>query len=184
MKSILWIQSETINGNDTFVINGDIISIDEIDRREKAFIYLHETLDTFPSYKKNKLLRFLLKTKHTSNNFDIFISKGKGILIKSVLENLDEQGRLIPLMFYTKENNLSFALNLLKDNLNKKGYTLYNLDDKTLCNFISKISDIKKKGVILITVLLVSIILTLFCFRYNNNNEGYEFKRDSIYINP
>lgn len=154
MKKILWTQNENPSIPNTIVNSeGNVISVDAV--RDGGF----ELFDELLEYQKSGV-DVLLK-----NNLVVKRNKQKGVtsetigyFIKSVYDNKDNKGRLMPFMFYIESRDPKEVLEVLETCSTKLNRKLFNSDLHNI-ELVIKKNKFKKKIIVTIVIILMIIIL-------------------------
>ena len=157
MKHIVWIQSNNLGGSDNYFIEGEKISESDskiLSQAVKNIIEIQGLREC--SSKRNASLR--VQTGYP--NFTLAFCRFKGLLFKSLFNEIADDGRPRGFVCYAKSINTDFVWNYLKSCSSSLGYTLRDSDYLILDKYISIV---KKRCLFqnIMAIVLFSIIVIL-----------------------
>lgn len=131
MESILWSQGLTPTEDSVFVINGKMNRDEGSDTNQLAYNKLIQ-MSKQPAIHP-EVVHFLHKKGYVaSRQLMIAHKKGEGIFFKSVYQSLDEAGRNVAYMFYSKTDDINHAYQVFLQYSNMADRVVFESEQKVL----------------------------------------------------
>lgn len=158
MKHIVWIQSNSIGGSDNYFINGKQVFENDskiLSQAVKKIIEIQGLRECLS--KQNESLR--VQTGYP--NFTLAFSRFKGLLFKSLFNEIAEDGRPRGFACYSKIIDTDFVWSTLNTCSSSLGYTLRKSDYLILDKYLSIVRKRCQFQNLTAIVLFLTIIMIL-----------------------
>lgn len=158
MKHIVWIQSNNSGGSDNYFVNG--VRVPENDSRTLSQA-VKKIIDIQGLRECTSKQNMDLRVQTGYPNFTLAYSRFRGLLFKSLFNEIAKDGRHRGFVCYAKSLDTDYVWNNLKACALSLGYSLRESDYPIIDNYLTIVKKRYRLQIFFAITLLVIIILTL-----------------------